>query len=158
MTKKSYIVAILLVGTSFLGGTVYGFKSGWEAAINVEIVAEAALSTTMHKILMTGDIPPVESLFNHRIDYGIDSYLWLQENENSILNRLFLFHSSSQNEAYMNRIAEFRKTVPAGDSGELLAGEIQREYMLKLEKRNKELIRRGVPIAALTSSGNRDSH
>lgn len=133
---KTYIIAFLLVVSSFIGGSMYGFNQGVNNYYRIESIPTAVLHLSQYKNLENNKVSHVQNYQSLHIDMAIDNYLWYKNDGNHLLSNYYLAEHVSNIDDYIDTLISFRKVVPSDDISNLLDGEDKKEYLQKLKTRN----------------------
>jgi hypothetical protein len=141
--KVMYLTNSVIAIFAFACGTIYGFREGINNYYNLNSLPEAVIGVAYFKQLENGDFKRAQGFYELKVDVALDSYIWYEENGNSLLSNIFLPELITGREESLKKLVEFRKNVPENDFSKFLEGEVKEKYLSMASKRNALIVSKG---------------
>jgi hypothetical protein len=132
---RKRLVNIFIAVVAFASGTIYGFREGMYNYYHLEVMPRAVIGAIYHKQLEQGDFERAQGYYDILVDEAMDSYIWYEENGNTVLSSIFLHEFINSREEYLAKLVEFRKRVLATDMSHFLEVEAKTDYVSRAVKR-----------------------
>jgi hypothetical protein len=138
--KVMYLINLVIAIFAFVCGTIYGFREGITNYYSLNSLTEAVIGVEYFKQLENGDFKRAQGFYELKVDWALDSYIWYEENGNSLLSNIFLPELITDREKCLKKLVEFRKSFPERDISKLLDGEVKEKYLSMASQRKSLLV------------------